>query len=65
MLLNENGLTVQQLKAFMASVPDQNLNGEPNTVWLESGYQLSSPAKRIVALNYRPDLQQFNILFEK
>jgi hypothetical protein len=48
---NFNGLTVKQLKDFVADLPETDQNGDDFTVWIETGRELSSEAKAVRMLN--------------
>jgi len=48
---NFNGLTVEQLKDFVADLPETDQNGDDFTVWIETGKGLSSEAKAVRMLN--------------
>jgi hypothetical protein len=39
-----NGITVQELRQYLESVPDYDKNGEPTLVWIEVKAGLSSVA---------------------
>ena len=50
-----NGLTVAELKRIVASMPEKNEAGEDFTVWVETGFGLSSVVVEISPLNKRDD----------
>jgi hypothetical protein len=50
-MINENGITVKELKDFIKDRPEVDSDGEPFTVWFESGSGLSSICTRICRLN--------------
>lgn len=58
-LENVNGITVAQLKEYIASWPEVDLNGDPTEVWLETGKNLSSVARFVVPLNVRTTKEGF------
>jgi hypothetical protein len=52
---NSNGVTVRDLKAWLADVPDERPNGEPTQVWLETGWCVSNPRRELWPLNGRTE----------
>jgi hypothetical protein len=47
-----NGLTVKELKEYLKDVPDiDEVTGEPTTVWLQSGFELTSPCHMITPID--------------
>lgn len=52
-LVSRMGVTVAELKKHIADWPETDAMGEPTEVWLETGYQLSSPCMSIELLNCR------------
>ena len=48
---NLNGVTLRELKDFIAGMPDTDEDGEPYEVWVETGRYLSSPVLLLVTLN--------------
>jgi hypothetical protein len=52
---NANGVTVRELKAWLADVPDERPNGEPTQVWLETGWCVSNPCRVLSPLNERTE----------
>lgn len=51
MIKNKNGITVSELKKYMMSLPELNVDGEEYEVWLKSGDGVSSPCTYITILN--------------
>ena len=51
MLKNKNGITVSELKKYIMSFPELNVDGEEYEVWLKSGDGVSSPCTSITILN--------------
>ena len=51
MITNKNGLTVKQLKEFIATLPDVDSCGEDTEVWIETSAGLSSVAVEACRLN--------------
>lgn len=51
MIKNKNGITVSELKKYMMSLPELNVDGEEYEVWLKSGDGVSSPCTSITILN--------------
>lgn len=49
----EYGLTVKQLKEYIRDWPEKNAYGEPTTVWMSTGKNLTSQVKALVPLNRR------------
>jgi len=49
----KNGMTVKELKELVKDWPEYDFNGEPTTVWIETGLMLSSPVIESSLLNYR------------
>lgn len=53
-LRNPNGVTVAELREWLAAVPTLDPETEePNTVWLETGTGLSNPVREVWPLNAR------------
>ena len=51
-LVNENGITVTELKEWLASFPqDFDFDGEENSVWIERSAGRSSPVTEVCRLN--------------
>lgn len=51
LFVNENGVTVKELKAILENWPDVDSNGEDSQVWMYSNYGSSSPVIDISKLN--------------
>ena len=51
MFKNKNGITVAELKKYIMSLPELNVDGEEYEVWLKSGDGVSSPCTSITILN--------------
>jgi len=49
----KHGMTVKELKELVKDWPEYDFNGEPTTVWIETGLMLSSPVIKSSLLNYR------------
>lgn len=54
LLETPNGLTIRQLKDWLASIPDTDEHGEPREVWIKTGFSSSSQVKRLIPLNWTP-----------
>lgn len=52
-LVTPVGLTVRQLKAYLAQIPELTAVGEEAEIWIETGRGLSSPVIRLSPLNVR------------
>ena len=52
-LENINGMTIRELKDWLAAVPDVDANGEACEVWIETARGCSSPVVRAIPLNLR------------
>lgn len=50
-LLFKNGLTVAELKAIVANLPDTDAFGQPAEIWVETEDGLSSPVVEVATLN--------------
>lgn len=50
-VINDNGITVRQLKSFLEDYPDRDEYGEEYGVWIDKGSGLSSPARSLHRLN--------------
>lgn len=60
-------VTVQQLRQFLARVPDVNGSGEKTEVWLGTGDGQSSPCRKVWPLNMRKDendLQSCDVILD-
>ena len=51
MFKNKNGIIVAELKKYIMSLPELNVDGEEYEVWLKSGDGVSSPCTSITILN--------------
>lgn len=56
-MLNEyrNGMTVKELKELIRDWPEEDWQGDPTGVWIETGRNLSSPVTCAGMLNHRID----------
>ena len=63
-----NGVTVRQLREFLAALPDPDLDmdEEECTIWISTGRGLSSPVNIVSRLNHRKHggREWCDILFE-
>lgn len=50
-IINENGITIKQLKKLVKDLPETNDIGEEYEVWIEDKSNLSNVAKEIWQLN--------------
>lgn len=50
-LSNANGVTVADLRRWLATVPDCDRQGIPHTVWIESDDGVASPACAVAPLD--------------
>lgn len=50
---NKMGMTVSELKRIINEWPETNNYGDPTEVWIETGFQLSSPCVSLDPLNLR------------
>lgn len=50
MIKNVNGITIKELKQYIANLPETNVDGEDFEVWLQSGDNVSSPCTSIKML---------------
>jgi hypothetical protein len=48
---NSMGVTVAQLKRFIADWPEECVTGEPTEVWISTGEMMSSPCVELQLLN--------------
>ena len=51
MINNVNGITIRELKQYIANLPEQNEAGDDYEVWLQSGEGVSSVCTSIQLLN--------------
>lgn len=48
---NQMGMTVRELKEVIKGWPEEDENGEPTEVWMQTGRGLSSPVGTVRQLN--------------
>jgi hypothetical protein len=50
-VINNNGITLKELKQLISDLPESDMSGNEYEVWLQSGTGITSICKAIVPLN--------------
>lgn len=53
-LENKSGITIKELKDWLANIPDNNHWGEPEEVFIETGWCTDAPLQKVGFVDFRP-----------